>query len=69
MQPKKIKEFRFDDEDDLLAKNFETRFDDDLEEILGIDFIGMLTILPTEFEDATESKGLDDDCFDVFPRQ
>ena len=47
---KRVKEFKFEDEDDLLTKNFETGFDDDLEAILGADFIRMVTILSAKFE-------------------
>ena len=64
-----IKDFKFDYEDDLLIENFETGFDDDLEAILGADFIGMVTILPAEFGDVTELENQDDNRFDVFPRQ
>ena len=66
-QPKKVKELKFEDKDDLLIENFETGFDDDLEAILGGDFIGMVTTLPPKFGDAIESKSQDDDCFVVFP--
>ena len=67
---KRVKEFKFKDEDDLLTKKFETRFHDDLEAILGADFIGMFTILPTEFEKTAGIEELDDDdYFNVFPRQ
>ena len=63
---KRVQNFKFKDEDDLLKENFETRFDDDLGAILGANFIGMVTILPTEFGAATESEIQDDDCFDIF---
>ena len=63
-----IKDFKFDYEDDLLIENFETGFDDDLEAILGANFIGMVTILPAEFRDVIESENQDDNRFDVFPR-
>ena len=65
----KIEDFKFDDEDDVLAKNFETRFDDDLEAILGDDFIRMVTILPAKFGYSTKSENQEDKCFDMFLRQ
>ena len=64
---KKVKEFKFEDEDDLLTENFETGFDDDLEAILRVDFIGMVTILPAEFEKETETENYDEDHSHVFP--
>ena len=51
-----MKEFKFEDEDDLLTENFEIGFDDDLEAILGADFIRMVMILPAEFEKEIEKK-------------
>ena len=65
----KIKEMKFDDEDDLLSENFNTGFDDDLEAILGANFVGMVTLLPAEFEKKTQALGNSEDCFDVFPGQ
>ena len=66
---KRMKELKFEDEYDLLAENFETGFDDDLEAILGADFVGMVTILLAEFEEKTEAQGNSEDCFDIFPGQ
>ena len=63
-----MKEFKFKDEDDLLTKNFETGSDDNLEAILGADFIRMVTILPAKFGDAKGLTDCEEDCFDVFPR-
>ena len=59
----RMKEFKFEDEDDLLKKKFETSFDDNLQANLGADFIGMVMILPAEFEKETEIENYDDDCF------
>ena len=66
---KRMKEFKFEDEDDLLTEDFETGFNDDLEAIMGADFVGIVTILPTKFETKTEAPGNSEDCFDVFPGQ
>ena len=52
-----------------MTENYKIGFDDDLEAILGVDFIGMVTILPAEFGDVTDSENQDDNCFDIFPRQ
>ena len=68
-QSKRVKGLKFQDEDDLLTENFETGFDNDLEAILGADFIIMVTNLPAEFKDSVGIEGCDDDCFDVFPGQ
>ena len=38
------------------TENFEIGFDDDLEAILGADFIRMVMILPAEFEKEIEKK-------------
>ena len=56
-----MKEFKSKYEDDLLTENFETRFDDDLEAIVGADFIGMVTIPPAEFEKETETENYYED--------
>ena len=53
---KKVKNFKFEEEDDLLTEIFQTGFDDDLVAILGADFIRIMTILPAGFGDARESK-------------
>ena len=64
-----MKEFKSKYEDDLLTENFEARFDDDLEAIVGADFIGMVTIPPAEFEKETETENYYEDWSDVFPGQ
>ena len=40
-----------------------------MEAILGVDFIGMVTIFPAGFRDAKETETQDDDYFNVLPRQ
>ena len=63
---KRVKEFKFEDDDDLLTVNFETGFDDDLEAILGVDFVGMVTILLAEFKGEAKIESDKDDFSDVF---
>ena len=69
MKLRKAKEFRFNNEDDLLTENFETDFDNDLHAILEANFVGMVTILLAKFGETTALKDQDEDCFDVFPSQ
>ena len=64
-----MKEFKFEDESDLLIDKFETGFDDDLEAIPRANFIGMVTILPAKFRDTIGSEDHDHDCCDVIPGQ
>ena len=57
------------DEDNLIIENFEIAFDNSLEAILGIkNFIGVISILPSEFELVKSIEYSEEDCFDAFPR-
>ena len=54
-------------EDNLITKNFETSFYDSLEAILGIEnFIGVISVLASEFEQVQSIEYFKEDCFDAF---
>ena len=57
------------DEDDLITENFESGFGDSLEPILGIEkIIGVISLLPVEFEQEQNIEYSKEDYFDAFLR-
>ena len=52
----------------MITENFETGFDDNLKAILGIEnFIGVISILPSEYEQEQNIEYSKEDCFHAFP--